>query len=101
MELLLPFWILCGFIACVIASGKGRSGFGWFLLGILFGPLALLAVAVASPDRSSKERAGLRNKTLRACPQCAETIKAEAVKCRFCGANVDPLKFDVWGRQLN
>lgn len=27
----------------------------------------------------------------RACPQCAEIIKKAALKCRFCGAEVDPI----------
>jgi hypothetical protein len=27
---------------------------------------------------------------LRACPACAEMIKAQAVKCRYCGVDVEP-----------
>lgn len=27
----------------------------------------------------------------RACPKCAESIKREAVQCRFCGAEVEPV----------
>jgi len=37
------FWILCGVFAATIAGGKGHGGCSWFLGGILFGPLALLA----------------------------------------------------------
>ena len=37
------FWILCGVFASTIAGGKGHGGCSWFLGGILFGPLALIA----------------------------------------------------------
>ena len=43
---------------------------------ILLGILLIIVVAVVVP--SSK-------KGLRKCPQCAETVKREALKCRFCG----------------
>ena len=36
-------WILCGVFAAQIAGGKGHGGCSWFLGGILFGPLALIA----------------------------------------------------------
>lgn len=37
------FWILCGVFAATIAKGKGHVGCSWFLGGILFGPIALIA----------------------------------------------------------
>ena len=37
-------WILCGVFASTIAGGKGHSACSWFLGGILFGPLALIAI---------------------------------------------------------
>jgi hypothetical protein len=35
-------WILFGIGAAIAVSHKGRSGFGWFLLGVLLGPFGLL-----------------------------------------------------------
>lgn len=32
----------------IVASRKGRSGFGWFILGLIF-PFAILFVAIAQP----------------------------------------------------
>ena len=37
------FWILYGVFASTIAGGKGHGGCSWYLGGILFGPLALIA----------------------------------------------------------
>lgn len=39
---LVVFWLICAVIAAAIASSKGRSGFGWFLLGCLFSVVAVL-----------------------------------------------------------
>ncbi len=95
MELIILLWIGCGVGAGLIAQSKGRNGVGWGLLGFLFGPFGLLAAAIISPDegvRTNREqRAGLQSGTLRRCPECAEPIQREALKCRFCAAAVEPV----------
>lgn len=48
-------WILFGIISMVAAQKKGRSGCGWFLLGVLLGPfgfiLALLSDPIEKPQK--------------------------------------------------
>ena len=46
-------WIAVAFFTSDAAYEKGRDGFNWFWLGLLFGPLALLAVA-AQGDRRTR-----------------------------------------------
>lgn len=48
-------WLFCAGCAADAAASKGRSMFGWLVLGFTFGPLALLAMAAFAPD-PSKER---------------------------------------------
>jgi len=43
---LLAIWLLCGIAAAVVASSKKRSKFGWFLMGMIFGPLGILLALV-------------------------------------------------------
>lgn len=45
MELLL-FWLIFAVASAVVASSKNRSGFGWFILGLLFSFVALIIVAI-------------------------------------------------------
>lgn len=95
LEVFLGFWLLCALVAAVVANSKGRSGCGWLILSIIFGPLALLGVAVASVDpQKAKERetkAGLQSGALRRCPSCAEPIRREAMRCPHCSTDVEPL----------
>ena len=43
---LMFIWFVFAVLTAVIASSKGRTGFGWFLLGALFGIFALILVAI-------------------------------------------------------
>jgi hypothetical protein len=87
-------WIVMAFVCSAIAGSKGRSVVGWFVLGFLFSIFALLIVAclpalgrvviTEGGHRKVLDKPGVERK----CPFCAEYIKAEATKCRFCGSNV-------------
>ncbi|MBU1698737.1 MAG: hypothetical protein KJ970_11155 [Candidatus Eisenbacteria bacterium] len=44
--LALPIWFIFGVIGAWIATTKGRSGCGWFLLCSLLGPIGLFFAAV-------------------------------------------------------
>ena len=55
MELVL-IWVLFAVVTAIAASSRGRSGFGWAILGFLFGPFALIAVLVMPKiEKKSKE----------------------------------------------
>ena len=99
MEVFFVIWLLFGGTAAAIAGSKGHSVVAWLLLGFLFGPFALIIIAVKPKDESRQLRAGFQSGELRNCPYCAEPIRSEASKCKHCGSSVPPPpKMDVWGR---
>lgn len=110
----LVLWIGFAVVTAIAASSRGRSGGGWFLLGMLFGVFALIAVlvmpklsvepvdtAVPLPGETKKrtelrlakeaERARTAAETddTMNCPRCAETIKKAATMCRFCQLDLE------------
>jgi hypothetical protein len=46
MEFMLLIWIACPVICGIVASAKNRSGLGWAALGLLFGFLAVICLAM-------------------------------------------------------
>lgn len=91
MEVLLAIWLLCGIAGGIILSNKGRSGCGGFALGFLLGPIGLIIALVMQTDHKELEKRSLRGGDTRKCPSCAEIIRAEARKCRFCGSDLPAL----------
>ena len=100
MAIFLTWIILCallpGMISAFIfsATGKEDGEFLAFAVGFLlsyFGVLIVLIIALASSG--GKESYASANEieyvyNSRPCPYCAEKIKIDAVKCRFCNENV-------------
>jgi hypothetical protein len=83
---LVVFWFVMGGVVALIASSKGRSASSWFLYGLLIWPIALVHILVSSPNAKAVDDAALRAGDMKKCSECAELIRREARKCRFCAS---------------
>ena len=85
---LVVFWLIMGGVVAVVANSKGFDTVGWLIYGVLIWPIALAHVIVkpaVAARTASPAAASVPSEPTRACPDCAETIKAAAVVCRYCG----------------
>lgn len=49
MEIVL-FWFIFSIVIGIVASHRGRTGFGWFLLAILLSPVLMFILLVCLPS---------------------------------------------------
>lgn len=85
-------WIACALVAALVAHAKGRSWGNWLVFGLLCGPLGLAVCFLPSFDRLQRAEAQRHgaSRDYRRCPQCAELVRREAVKCLHCAADLAP-----------
>jgi len=81
-------WAMCGIGAAIVASNKGRSGIGWFVIGFLLGPIGFILSLVVSKNTASLEESAVLSGESRKCPYCAELVKIEAIICKHCGKDL-------------
>ncbi|WP_025901395.1 zinc ribbon domain-containing protein [Tatumella sp. UCD-D_suzukii] len=89
MELLL----ICAVLGCIpaaIASSKGRSFGAWWIYGALLFIVALIHSLCIKRDHKAIEKEQLSEGLVK-CPYCAEMVKPEAIKCKHCGSDLQPL----------
>jgi hypothetical protein len=109
MEFLI-FWIAMAIATSIVAGNRGYSSGGWFVLGFLFGPLALIIILVKrSKKLNAAEIAAVaaaeatpvgpqsrellkdmlsdkqRNGDSIRCPGCNRWISYRSMQCVFCG----------------
>ena len=89
LGILVVLGIASGATCAMIAFMRGVSPGGWFVLGLLLNVPAILFVAIAQPTQYAIEQKGLQAGTHRKCDYCAEVVKREAVKCRYCASPLE------------
>lgn len=90
MELLLIVWFVGSLVVGVIATTRNRSGFAWFVLGMLLSPL-LMGLLVALVPRGDSGPAAFTAETHRHCPECREVVRLDARRCKHCSSTIDPI----------
>lgn len=73
MAIIAAFWLACAFLGAVIGGAKESPALG-FVLGLLFGPLGMIA-AFALDGR-------------RECPRCGIRVTERQGTCPGCGGEV-------------
>jgi hypothetical protein len=88
LEIVFLFWLGFIILTTIVASSKGRSTVGWFLLSVFFGIFALIHVALLPSLK--KDPLAVTPETHVRCPECREFVFMDATKCKHCGIKLVP-----------
>lgn len=90
--------LLMGIICAIVASNKGRSGIGWFFLGLLLGIIALIIIACLSNKKTwitsntnvyyqaqQNSTRSISQETGWICSNCGQSNDLDAKFCKGCG----------------
>jgi hypothetical protein len=95
MESLLLWYFLLAAAAGMIASLGERSWWAFFGLSLLFTPAVGIVLALFAAAKDPPAQPGivdrLAAREFRKCPHCAELVRRDAMRCRFCGSSLDAL----------
>ena len=84
-------WLVLSATAGSIAESKGRSAAGYFFLSLIASPLVgILAVLVVGKNEEKLRERQLATGEWRRCPACAELVRIEATRCRYCASGLTP-----------
>ena len=82
-------WLCLSVLCGMLASGKGKSFWGYLFLSLLLSPIVgFIAVLIAKEDKKKVENNSIQSGENKKCPDCAELIKTEAKVCKHCGKDV-------------
>jgi len=88
MEFLALVWFGSAIFCWIVANSQARFAGVWFLLGLAFGPIALIALALLPKKTGSVGEP--RPATHVKCPDCREFVLKDARVCKHCGCKLIP-----------
>lgn len=99
------FWVVLALVVGIFASGRGRSGVGWFLLSLLLSPLVGFVLVAVLQNLSGTQQAASGviapgPDTHVRCKACQEWVQPMATVCKHCGAALVPNLLFEENRQL-
>ena len=90
-------WLLSFFLGTYSAAERGRGkGCGILFWLPVLGPVAIIILVKVPPDHDSLkveiEEKGLKSKNWKSCQLCRETVRSDALRCRYCGFLFEPYR---------